>query len=197
MFHDSEFSSMSFKVHGAKDIKDVPNIENLRGFAQIIKSYKAVATPIIKYICYMYDQSSPMKRHYPELTQRKKECSNLSGLAKHENIEEAMIDMVSELFIISIDEFLKHQNNRIWSMIVSNEEVFYEYQSKLLVRTEEERDKDLLQALQIKSKIMNDMDEINKRLEAYYDKLYQGDQELAAKVVVKNITPEDIADLNV
>jgi hypothetical protein len=138
-----------------------------------------------------------MKKHYPELNQRKKECSNLSGLVKNENIESVMMDMESELFVFSIDEFLKYQNNRVWSMIVSNEEVFYEYQSKLLIKTEEERDKDLLQALQIKSKIMNDMDEINKRLEAYYDKLYQGDQELAAKVVVKNITPEDIADLNV
>jgi len=197
MFHDSEFSSMSFKVHGVKDIADVPNIRSLRGFDAIIKNYKDKATPIIKYICYMYDQSSPMKKHYPELEQRKRECSLLSGLAKMPPLEEAMIDMSSELFIISIDGFLKHQNNRVWSMIVSNEEVFYEYQSKLLVKTEEERDKDLLQALQIKSKIMNDMDEINKRLEAYYDKLYQGDQELAAKVIIKNITPEDIADLNV
>lgn len=188
---------MSFKVHGVKDIADVPNIRSLRGFDAIIKNYKDKATPIIKYICYMYDQSSPMKKHYPELEQRKRECSLLSGLAKMPPLEEAMIDMSSELFIISIDGFLKHQNNRVWSMIVSNEEVFYEYQSKLLVKTEEERDKDLLQALQIKSKIMNDMDEINKRLEAYYDKLYQGDQELAAKVIIKNITPEDIADLNV
>ena len=197
MFHISEFDSMHFKVHGVKNIEDVPNIKNLKGFAQIIKSYKEKASAIVKYICYMYDQSSPMKKHYPELNQRKKECSNLSGLAKNENIESVMMSMDSELFVLSIDEFLKYQNNRVWSMIVSNEEVFYEYQSKLLIKTEEERDKDLLQALQIKSKIMNDMDEINKRLEAYYDKLYQGDQELAAKVVVKNITPEDIADLNV
>jgi hypothetical protein len=197
MFHDSEFSSMSFKVHGVKDITTVPNIRSLRGFDAIIKNYKDKATPIIKYICYMYDQSSPMKKHYPELEQRKRECSLLSGLAKMQPLEDAMIEMSSDLFIISIDGFLKHQNNRVWSMIVSNEEVFYEYQSKLLVKTEEERDKDLLQALQIKSKIMNDMDEINKRLEAYYDKLYQGDQELAAKVIIKNITPEDIADLNV
>lgn len=188
---------MSFKVHGVKDITAVPNIRSLRGFDAIVKNYKDKATPVIKYICYMYDQSSPMKKHYPELEQRKRECSLLSGLAKMQSLEEAIMGMSSDLFIISIDGFLKHQNNRVWSMIVSNEEVFYEYQSKLLIKTEEERDKDLLQALQIKSKIMNDMDEINRRLEVYYDKLYQGDHELAAKIIIKNITPEDIADLNV
>ena len=82
-------------------------------------------------------------------------------------------------------------------MIVSNEEVFYEYQSKLLIKTEEDRDKDLLQALQIKSKIMSDMDVINDRLESYYGKLYQGDSELIAHVQLKNISPEEIAELNV
>ena len=77
-----------------------------------------------------------------------------------------------------VDEFLRKQNNRIWSMIVSNEQTFFEYQTKLLSPVEGERDKDILQALQIKSKIMDDLNTINDRLDSYYMKLYGEDQEL-------------------
>lgn len=199
-FHKEEFENMTFNVYGTKSkdiLKELPKLTRIEILSKVASSYKEHGSSIIKYICYMYDSGSPMKKHFPELEQRKKECSLLSGLAKAPELEAAMINMSSTFFLQAIDEFLKFQNNRIWSMIVSNEEVFYEYQSKLLIKTEEDRDKDLLQALQIKSKIMTDMDDINKRLEGYYDKLYQGDTDLIAKVIVKNITPEEIANLNV
>ena len=199
-FHKEEFENMTFDVYNIKGkdiLKELPKLSRIEIFPKVISSYKEHGAAIVKYICYMYDSGSPMKRHFPELTQRKKECALLSGLAKAPELERAMLDMSSVFFLQAIDDFLKFQNNRIWSMIVSNEEVFYEYQSKLLIKTEEDRDKDLLQALQIKSKIMTDMDEINKRLEGYYDKMYQGDTDLIAKVIIKNITPEEIANLNV
>lgn len=199
-FHNEEFESMSFNVYMSKNkdiLKDIPKLERISNFKKILSSFKDAGVSVVKYVCYMYDQGSPMKRHFPELAQRKRECSNMAGLSKHAHIEQSLFEMTNPLFLLAIDEFLKFQNHRVWSMIVSNEEVFYEYQSKLLIKTEEDRDKDLLQALQIKSKIMSDMDVINDRLESYYDKLYQGDSELIAHVQLKNISPEEIAELNV
>jgi hypothetical protein len=199
-FHPEEFESMSFNVYPVKEkdiTKQMPQIERIDSFKKILAAYKDLGPSIIKYMCYMYDQGSPMKRHFPELSQRKKECANISGVSANHAVEQSLFEMTSPLFLLAIDEFLKFQNHRVWSMIVSNEEVFYEYQSKLLIKTEEDRDKDLLQALQIKSKIMSDMDTINERLESYYDKLYQGDTELIAHVQLKNISPEEIAELDV
>ncbi len=95
-----------------------------------------------------------------------------------------------------VNEFLRKQNNRIWSMIVSNEQTFFEYQTKLLSPVEGERDKDILQALQIKSKIMDDLNTINDRLDSYYMKLYGEDQELLKVIKAdKRLTPEFIANL--
>lgn len=98
--------------------------------------------------------------------------------------------------IVLIDDFLRFVNNRIWSMIVSNEETFYEYQRKLLRNVEADRDKDLLQALQIKGKIMEDLDNINARLEKYYLKMYAGDEDLVKTITARgSISPETLANV--
>ena len=80
-------------------------------------------------------------------------------------------------------------------MYISNEQTFYEYQKKLLRNVEGDRDKDVLQALQIKSKLMTDMDDINNRLESYLRAL-TGDDVQVARAIVKRrmITPESIED---
>lgn len=200
LFHKDEFDKMKFDIHGVDEGKVYVNNEGMKSlkyFTALHNKLGKKGAAVIKYICYMYDQASPMKRHFPELIQRKLECSQLSGLIKYPELHQASMEFSSEMITMAIDEFLKFQNSRIWSMIVSNEEVFYEYQSKLILKTEADHDKDMLQALQIKSKIMNDMDVINQRLESYYDKLYQGDGELIEKVQIKNISPEEIASLNV
>jgi hypothetical protein len=200
IFHKEEFARMKFKVHGL-DKAEVyvmnEGMKSLKTFTALQHKLGAKGGLCIKYICYMYDQMSPMKKHFPDLAQRKVECSLLSGLCQHKELEQAAIEFSSDLITHAIDEFLKYQNSRIWSMIVSNEEVFYEYQSKLLIKTEADHDKDMLQALQIKSKIMSDMDTINQRLDSYYDRMYQGDGELMEQVQIKNISPEEIADLDV
>ena len=79
-------------------------------------------------------------------------------------------------------------------MIVSNEQTFYEYQQRLLEPVDAEKDKDLLQALQIKSKLMEDCNNINERLDGYYRKLFGEDENVSRSVVKrKRLTPEQIA----
>jgi hypothetical protein len=82
-------------------------------------------------------------------------------------------------------------------MIVSSEQTFYEYQQKLLRPvTDADGDKNLLQATQIKSKLMQDCDDINARLESYYRRFYGDDEVLINKSEgFRRFTPEDIANL--
>ena len=58
--------------------------------------------------------------------------------------------------------------------------------------TDFRQDKEKLQALEIKSKLMNECDSIIKRIEGYEEKIYGDDKKL--KDAMKNITsPENIA----
>ena len=53
----------------------------------------------------------------------------------------------------------------------------------------------MLQALQIKSKLMNDMDEINSRMESYLRSLTGDDAEVVRAITKRRmVTPESIAD---
>lgn len=165
---------------------------------KMFKSFELADDQMIAYVLYMYDQNTPLKEQFPDLKIRKEQAAILSGysLTKDDKFLHDLFFFISEKLVQMVDEFLRKQNNRIWSMIVSNEQTFFEYQTKLLSPVEGDRDKDILQALQIKSKIMDDLNTINDRLDSYYMKLYGEDQELLKVIKAdKRLTPEFIANL--
>lgn len=193
IFNKEDFNKMIFNPFGVKGSlkKKYPKI-------QMFKSFENTEDQMIKYVLYMYDQNTPMKEQFPDLKVRKEQAAILSGydLVKDNELLHNMFFFLSDKLTTMVDEFLRKQNNRIWSMIVSNEQTFFEYQTKLLSPVEGDRDKDILQALQIKSKIMDDLNTINDRLDSYYMKLYGEDQELLKVIKAdKRLTPEFIANL--
>lgn len=199
LFNDSDFESMTFPIHNVKGdvIKKVPSLTFIESFVSYGGEHK---NKVIKYICYLYDPNSPLKEFFPDMSRRKEQAAILSGFNLDDNrfkdMVIAMMSLKNEVVVVMIDEFLRFVNNRVWSMIISNEETFYEYQRKLLRNVTADRDKDLLQALQIKGKIMEDLDNINERLEKYYLKLYAGDEDLVKTITSrKSITPENIGDV--
>lgn len=193
IFNKEDFSKMifnPFKVKGSLK-KKYPKMK-------MFSSFQSADDQMITYVLYMYDQNTPMKEQFPDLKIRKEQAAVLSGynLVKDNEILHDMFFFQSSKVVEMVDEFLRKQNNRIWSMIVSNEQTFFEYQKKLLSPVEGDRDKDILQALQIKSKIMDDLNTINDRLDSYYMKLYGEDQELLKTIKAdKRLTPEFIANL--
>ena len=172
-------------------------VDLIESFVRYEGEYK---NKVIKYICYLYDPNSPLKEFFPICLDAKSRrlSSPVFNLDdnRFKDMVIAMMSLKNEVVVVMIDEFLRFVNNRVWSMIVSNEETFYEYQRKLLRNVTADRDKDLLQALQIKGKIMEDLDNINERLEKYYLKLYAGDEDLVKTITSrKSITPENIGDV--
>lgn len=193
IFNSEDFNKMifnPFKVKGSLK-KKYPKMK-------MFSSFKSAEDQMIAYVLYMYDQNTPMKEQFPDLKIRKEQAAILSGfdlVKDNEKLHDIFFFQSSKL-VDMVDEFLRKQNNRIWSMIVSNEQTFFEYQTKLLSPVEGDRDKDILQALQIKSKIMDDLNTINDRLDSYYMKLYGEDQELLKVIKAdKRLTPEFIANL--
>jgi hypothetical protein len=193
IFNTEDFRKMifnPFKVKGSLK-KKYPKMK-------MFSSFQSADDQMIAYVLYMYDQNTPMKEQFPDLKIRKEQAALLSGydLVKDNEVLHNIFFFQSSELVDMVDEFLRKQNNRIWSMIVSNEQTFFEYQTKLLSPVEGDRDKDILQALQIKSKIMDDLNTINDRLDSYYMKLYGEDQELLKTIKAdKRLTPEFIANL--
>jgi hypothetical protein len=58
------------------------------------------------------------------------------------------------------------------------------------------RDKDILQAINIKTQIMTSQDEIYQRLQKYYNELSGGDEDLDNAITIrKRLRPEEIANV--
>ncbi len=155
---------------------------------------------MLRYVLLMYDVNSPLRQNYPELGKRKQFAASMAGydLAK---------DDVTALFDFKINEepyeelldmiinYLKYQNNWVWAMIVSNEQAFFEYNRRVMMPVEGNRDKDILQAISIKTQIMNSQDEIYQRLLKYYRDLSGGDASLEESITTrKRLRPESIAN---
>lgn len=193
IFNKEDFNKMIFNPFSIKG-----SIKKKYPKLKMFKTFDNANDSMIKYVLYMYDQNTPLKEQFPELKIRKEQAAVLSGFSLIKDNEKLhdVFFFLSDQLVDMVDEFLRKQNNRIWSMIVSNEQTFFEYQTKLLSPVEGDRDKDILQALQIKSKIMDDLNTINDRLDSYYMKLYGEDQELLKVIKAdKRLTPEFIANL--
>ncbi len=156
---------------------------------------------MIRYVILMYDVTSPLRQHYPDLSKRKEFAATLAGfdLMKDDVVslfEFRLNDEPYEPLLDMITTYLKYQNNWVWSMIVSNEQAFYEYNRRVMMPVEGNRDKDILQAINIKTQIMVSQDDIYQRLQKYYRELSGGDDKLQESITTrKRLRPEQIADV--
>lgn len=161
---------------GKSILLNMPELNRLDAFVA------ALARPdldkLIRYIMAMYDKNSPFVRMFQDVSKRKRECAHMAGydIEKDRERLDPIFDFTDSQFSSMVIDFLKDQNSRVWTMIVSNEQTFYEYQKALLSEiTNFGTDKDKLGATQIKSKLMEDSDTISERLEKYYQLLFGDD----------------------
>jgi hypothetical protein len=198
MIDDTEFLKVEFNPTVKKNLTTIyPKLKDIVG---------VVDDKQLRYVILMYDINSPLRHHYPDLVKRKQFAADLAGY-------DLMKDDVTTLFEFKIkndlDEYvpneemlkvimkyLKYQNNWVWSMIVSNEQAFYEYNMRVMMPVDGARDKDILQAINIKTQIMTSQDEIYQRLQKYYRDLSGGDTQLEEVITKrKRLRPEEIANV--
>lgn len=159
---------------------------------------------IIMYVVAMYDQFSPLRESYPDLEKRKDAAIELSGFnrANSDVIKSVKtLTVTSEDGMAPFDElldaisaYLIFQSNRLWTLIVTNEQSFYEYQRRIMAEIGGDADKDALSAVTLKTKLLEAMDDIHRRLDRYYHELTGGDAALAESIAKrKRISPESIA----
>jgi len=192
MFTDKDFAKMKIPPLSKGDdynsiFKDIPFIiEFGKG--------KQNKNNIMTYVVLMFDPESPFAKNYNNPKKRSAQVLDYTGLKKS---KKETIEMLTEYkdgdFLKVIDVYVKWLNNRLWGNIVVNETVYYEYQSQLMIPATGSKSKDTLDALKVKSAILENMDTISKRLDGYYDELYANNKELMSALSGQKISPEGIA----
>lgn len=208
MLRDTDFLKMEFNPMAKKAVcVEHPKLREIVKL-QLDKEAEKVKSKLdktVRYILFMYDVNSPMRAYYPDLEQRKTVAADMAGfdwgVDSMEEIFEFKLKVEDAIvpnddLLNMIMEFLKYQNNWVWTMIVSNSEAFYEYNRRVMMPVEGTRDKDILQAINIKTQIMSSQDDIYQRLQRYYRDLSGGDTVLEDAVKVrKRLRPEEIANV--
>lgn len=190
------FANLCIPVYGEKDILNKYDKLIKKVFPGLYKIRRVDMDSLICYIVFMYDINSPMRKFFSDIDERKKECAVLAGydLQADKARVGRLFDFTDKNITEMTTSFLKYQNNKAWAVLQSNEEVLWQYHHELLSPIINfKQDKEKLQALEIKSKLMNECDAIIKRIEMYEDKIFGGDQRLIAQVNSSPTSPESIA----
>lgn len=150
---------------------------------------------LIKYVFLMYDRRTPMVEFFSQVDERKKNCALLAGYedVNHVRVLEIMSleDEVAQEFIYKL---IKHQKGMVWSALVTNCELFWQYQRELLIPISISKDdKNKLDGMKVKGALAKEVDIILERINGYTDDLFGED--IALIKVLSPTSPEQIADV--
>jgi hypothetical protein len=184
LFNKEDFADLAIPIYDSNLAKN-PIIK------QVFGNPPASDIPILIYVALIYDQKSPLRLKISNIQERKEEAAEMAGIKKDTS---DIFDLKDNSILAYINSYLRYQSSKVWSILAANEEVLWQYQGELLSPiTAYKTDKDKLQALEIKSKLMAECDAIIKRIEAYEDKLFGDTKEKKSEIL--NLTPEAIANV--
>jgi hypothetical protein len=142
---------------------------------------------IVRYISFFYDKKSPFHKNFNNIAVKKQKAIEFSGidekLLKHDEIIEMIVG------------FLLHQNNKLWAVIMTNENLFLEYMQVLNTKLENfNSDKDIVETLTKKEKVRGFFETLCSDLDVQYNRFYNGDKDLQEEIQKKKrFTPESIS----
>ena len=178
-----------------------PMAKNLTDKYPVLKSLMPKgenAENILRYILFLYDPKSPLIKDSRNIKTRKQEAARLAGfdLKKDSDLLDTVFSFKNKGAAECAISFLKeHIHNRTWSMIVSHEQTFYEYNERLMKPVDAEgetKEKDVMATIVLKSKLIQDLKDIHSILKEYYKEIFD-DDELRDKVINNRISPETMA----
>jgi hypothetical protein len=184
LFNKEDFEDLAIPIYDSNLAKN-PIIK------QVFGNPPSSDIPILIYVALIYDQKSPLRLKISNIQERKEEAAEMAGIKGDAS---DIFDLKDNNILAYINSYLRYQSSKVWSILAANEEVLWQYQGELLSPiTAYKTDKDKLQALEIKSKLMAECDAIIKRIEAYEDKLFGDTKEKKSEIL--NLTPEAIANV--
>jgi len=153
---------------------------------------------VLKYVLVLYDPNSPFILQHRDIKMRKQMAAQFAGF---DIVMES--DQLSDMYSLKDDmtrevvvRFLKKfAFPREWFMICANEETFYEYGERLMepIGKSLKGDKDEMGAIAVKSKLSQDMEIINERIEKGYKRMFGDDSEIDIPGVTGRTSAESMA----
>lgn len=207
IFNKEDYNGLSFDIFKAKEKDDIlsvlPELKDIKSFTKL--DFEIVVntgvtsiglkerTKLIKYIVLVYDKESPFIQRFKSLPERKKQAAVTAGFDPKDPIIDVLQDVSSDDICSMIIDFVVYQNDLIWSMLISNEQTFYEYQNTLMSPTMMIRnDKDKLSGTAVKTKLLADSHEIAARINSYRKQLFVDDS--VNKKIKASYSPERVAN---
>lgn len=193
MYKEIEFSKCLFNPCVNDMFSSYPQLGKIKDLS------KQIDNKLMKYIVCVYDYRSPIVAHNRELKIRKQVAAEFCGYDYPKEDLKYLFNIEEDYVLQAIDMFLKSFiHSRVWYMICCNENIFWEYGQRMLMPVgnmgEEGKklsEKDLIAAMQAKTKLSEDMAAIDERLDAAYKRLY-GNESLN-KFISGATTPERVA----
>jgi hypothetical protein len=144
---------------------------------------------LVRFILFLYDKGSSFKDKFKDFDVRKQNAiieAGAEGLGLEEYPDEV---------IAMISDFLRYQNDKLWTLICINESVFQEYSEILMTKLDKvNNDKDLITAVTTKEKVREYMDKTRKDLETYLIEFYADDKHIEEKhQKMVRFSPESIS----
>lgn len=152
-------------------MQDIKRIEDDIDCSKIKKKY---GENIILYLIDLYSPDGKSIKEFSSLIDRKTFCLNKYNINKKH--AEILFSLSDELITKWISEYLRKYYDSVWTVIVANEQFFYEcfYNSLNPLKTGSNvTDQDLLNALAKKSKLLEEMDKTKVRMDSYYKTLFK------------------------
>lgn len=155
----------------------------------------------VRYIIALYDPKSPLIKGESNLILRKEIAADIAGfdLEKEENEVAILYECRYDHIVAMIQNFLKDfVKSMEWAMLVSYEAAFWEFQSRLMQPIERgDKDKDLMSAVQAKTKISEDIKGLYEKYQAALNKFYGDDEVLIDQSgKIRRFTPEQVGSFS-
>lgn len=153
---------------------------------------------VIRYILALYDPKSPLIKGEQNLMRRKEIAAEIAGFDMEKDdvmlaiLFEYKYDHVVEMVQNFLKDFVKSMD---WALLVSLEQTFWEFQGRLMQPIDRaDKDKDLMSAVQTKTKMATDIADIQEKYKTALSKFY-GDEEvlIEATTKIRRFTPEGVA----
>ncbi len=167
---------------------------------------------LIRYIICLYSPESPFFKKYTDLGKRKEAVAEYCGYERNAKTGKFVSKNILRVFEMAADiegdpdekieayqsanplifAWLKFINNRLWSEITINEQLFDEYSGLILEAIEGRDSKIVLEAANVKSKLRGEISLIRAHLGVLYKEFFGENTEVQEKAKVKPFKPETI-----
>ncbi len=188
MYQKTDFTRCVFNPMVKDLFKEYPSLD---GFKDIISDNPDA---ILKFIIMAFDPGSPLIKDFPDARMRKEEAALLASV---KNVDE-VVSFSNSKYVEAANWYLRHYVRSLdWAVIQANLETFWEYQQRLMTpieREEKSKERDMMAAIQVKSKLAEDLSVISERIQKHMKQFYSDDDLLKAETKLR-FTSENIASV--